>query len=479
MFRKLLLLSSLLLLSMSCGWSPKEFEVQANMVESNLPVTNATGTNVYLPIIAKPWLDSTFGVETSYLNDTVAMRAKESRNAWVRINALHWSSYQPNNNFEFHTDPILEQELIKAAQSGMKPILIIHRTPSWAREYPDSDCGPIRSDKLSDFADFMKKVVQKYSQPPYNVFYYELWNEPDGPLSKTPNTPWGCWGDPQAEYYGGDYYAEMLRAVTPAMKSVNSNVKIVLGGLLLDCDPADSNCKQVKMAGYFEGILRAGGGEYFDVVNFHAYNYYAPGTSPIQREYEIPNWAGLGGQVEGKLQFLRQVLTKYGMNKPIILSEAGLLCTGCATFPVEFEQHKAEYVVWLYARNWAKGISATTWYTLDKAGWRGSGLLDRNNNPLPAFHAYKTMTGILYGADFVQEIDPSSGVKIFEFDHNSKILVLFATNLGVKTIDLSGYGLNFEAVDLYGNACGAEASDCSLAGSQLTFDLPVFIRFDD
>jgi hypothetical protein len=232
------------------------------------------------------------------------------------------------------------------------------------------------------------------------------------------------------------------------------------------------------MSGYFEGILKSGGANYFDLVNFHAYNYYANGISPIQREYEIPNWADRGGQIEGKVAFLRDVMTRYGISKPIILSEAGLICYGCTVFPPEFEQDKAEYVVWLYVRNWAEGLMATTWFTMDKGGWQGTGLLDAQNNPTQAYYAYKTMTETLYGANFVEEVNPANGVTIFEFEKGQRIWVIFSMDGIDKTIDLSGYGQSIKAIDLFGNVCDG-ARDCSLENNELTFNLPVFLWFSD
>jgi hypothetical protein len=485
MLRRIFLFSSALLLLLSCGWNPVKTGAVTDQEYLFLPLVTTPPSPVYLPLIMKPWLDSSFGIEAITLDNTAASRAEEADTAWVRINGLQWLGYQPNNSTEFRTDPALEQELINASQIGAKAILIIHRTPLWAREYLDSVCGPISSDKLDEFANFMQKVVQKYSQPPFNVMYYELWNEPDhflvrdnpGTLRDESNMPYGCWGDPQdTEFYGGGYYAEVLRAISPAMKSVNPNVKIVLGGLLLDCDPA-TDCAQKNMSNYFAGILNAGGSQFFDVVNFHAYNYYATNVSPIQREFEIPNWLTRGGQIEGKLAFLRQVMAQYDISKPIILSEAGLICYGCTTFPDQFQQDKAEYVTWLYTRNWAKGLMATTWYTLDKGGWQGTGMLDAENNPLPAYYAFKTMTETLYGTAFSMEITPITGVTAFEFIRGSKTWVLFSMDGSEKVVDTSQYGQVTEAFDMYGKACDG-TTYCNINNGQLTFTRPVYLRFD-
>ena len=60
---------------------------------------------------------------------------------------------------------------------------------------------------------------------------------------------------------------------------------MLIGGLLLDCDPGPNPniCAELgkndRPPKYLEGILRNGGGNYFDGVAFHAYDffpYYAP-----------------------------------------------------------------------------------------------------------------------------------------------------------------------------------------------------------
>lgn len=486
MFKKLVLFLSAFLLLLGGGRSPIETEAKQNDIDLYLPVVTTPPSPVYLPLVMTPWLDSTFGVEVHTLDNTAALWAENADTSWVRINGLNWSNYQPNNNFEFFADPTLEYELINASRIGAKAILIINRTPLWAREYTNSVCGPIKTEKLGDFANFMRMVVQKYSQPPYNVLYYELWNEPDHFLVRdnpdTPrdesNMPYGCWGNSaDTTFYGGGYYADVLKVITPVMKSVNPNIKIVLGGLLLDCDP-DTECAQKYMSNYFEGVLNAGGANFFDVVNFHAYNYYSANTSPILAESEIPNWKDRGGQIEGKLAFLKQVMAEYNISKPVILSEAGLICSGCTTFPEKFEQDKAEYVVWLYTRNWAKGLLATTWYTIDRGGWRGTGMLDSTNNPLPAYNAFQTMTETLYGNDFSQEITSFTGVTVFEFIRGSKTWVLFSMDGNPKAVNTSQYGQITHAFDMYGNPCG-EDTYCNIdANGQLTFTRPVYLRFE-
>ena len=62
---------------------------------------------------------------------------------------------------------------------------------------------------LDAFAGFMRDLVARYSVPPYNIKYWEIWNEEDvDPSLVGPTSGFGCWGDATDPYYGGGGYAE-------------------------------------------------------------------------------------------------------------------------------------------------------------------------------------------------------------------------------------------------------------------------------
>ena len=126
----------------------------------------------------------------------------------------------------------------------------------------------------------MHALVARYSVALYNIKYWELWNEPDIASSNFPgDNLFGCWGDPNDPYYGGGYYADMLREVYPQIKAADPQGQVLVGGLLLDCDPRlGAGCEKVKNnnqpSKFLEGILRKNGVPFFDGVSFHAYDYY-------------------------------------------------------------------------------------------------------------------------------------------------------------------------------------------------------------
>lgn len=425
---------------------------------------------LYLPIVLKDRGQTVFGVEVNWFNTLLADRAKDSNVTWVRMNGLIWSDIQPSgpNEYQWQNVAAFENYLINAAQRKLNVILIVRSTPSWAQKVPGSYCSPIKQQNLGNFAQFMYEVVKRYSAYPYNVLYYELWNEPDVAPNLVPlDSVFGCWGDNNDSNYGGGYYAEMLKTVYPVVKSANPNARIVVGGLLLDCDPRGvgsgycPNETARKPPRFIQGILQNNGANYFDYISFHGYPSYNSAQSPIQTEKGFATWQANGGVVAGKIDYLRSLT-----NKPLLHTEGGLLYQGTPT--EAFQQAKADYVVWLYARNWALDIQGTTWYTLNGPGWRNGGLLDANQNPLPAYNALKYMTLTLWDYQYNQQISPDSDTFGFEFvKGTSRIWIVFSPDNNPRTINVpSGFT---SAYDPLGNSV-------TPSGGLLTITRPTYIH---
>ena len=444
-----------------------------------IPAMNVRGdeftNNLYLPLVVKDRGETIFGIETSWLNESLGSRAAEAQVTWMRINGLNWADIQPTKTGGYNWNNVtgLEQSLQIAAQRKLHPILIVRGTPSWAQKVTGSYCGPIKQENLADFAQFMVDVVKRYSVYPYNVQYFEIGNEPDVDPRLVPNdSVFGCWGNLDDPYYGGGYYAEMLKVVYPAIKSANPSAQVVFGGLLLDCDPRsvgtgycpDSN--RTKAPKFFEGALRNGGGAYFDQVSFHGYPTYSNNVSPIQSEKDFSTWKVNGGVVAGKIDYIKWVMSKYNVNKPIFHTEVALLLPNNTT-PEQigaeaFQQAKADYVVWLYARNWSLGVKGTTWYTLNGQGWRYGGLLDGSQNPLPAYYALKYMTETLTDYQYQQTVSPGNDTFGFEYKRgNFRIWIVFTPDKNPRVIDLpSGFSAAFDPL---GNPVATESSTITIS----------------
>jgi len=412
------------------------------------------GYSAFLPLVfgKRTNYPSSFGLEFRPFSYDRLDQAVEAGNYWVRKNNLLWSEYQPDNQNQFIRNEVLEQNLAAVNAAGMETILIIRSTPEWAGlKYAGYYCGPMEN--IDAFANFLAEVVTRYSAFPYNVRYYELWNEPDNNWrhpSVGPTEAHGCWGDPDLPDFGGQYYGEMLKKVYPAIKNANPEAQVVIGGLLMPCDPIQHwYSDHCPMSYFLRGILRVGAGNAFDILNIHAYAHYNPAMSNmIQMEKSAINWwSDRGGEVEGKLNFVNEIMSQYGVSKPIIMTETGMLDYDNKYVNdsnlVAFENAKADYVVWLNARNLTRGIQSTNIY--NDYDWNRTGLFNRSGEVLPAYESFKVMTQALGTASYTREVPYG-----FEFSRGgSRVWVLFSEDGTEKSIGTpAGF---FRAYDLFGN----------------------------
>lgn len=343
-----------------------------------------------------------FGVEINHGMVAASVGAlPDFGGGMVRFSMLDWDRIEPRRG-ERNWSVVAnrEAELAAISAAGGIPLVIIRGTPAWAQAVPDKACGPIRSDALGAFADFVGEAVRRYSGPPYNVRYWELGNEPDAAFQVLPSdAPFGCWGNEDDPLYGGGAYAEMLKAVYPAIKAANPQAQVVLGGLLLDCDPGGPlPCKAGR---FMEGVLSNGGGGAFDILAYHSYTYWGPAT--LDWDLLFPKWSHRGGVLMGKASFLREVMQRYGVNKPLLMNEGGLLCyrndPKCA--PMGFELAKANYAVRFFARAHEIRLYGALWYTLNGPGWQDGGLLDANQQPRPAYQTLAFLRRMLGDATHI------------------------------------------------------------------------------
>lgn len=417
-----------------------------------------TGSTIYLPLITKnSHYIPIFGIEARSRSD----KAAEAGNAWLRINLqLRWADIQPvqNGAYDWTKAAAVEAAILEANQYNLTPILVVHAVPAWARKYADKACGPIKSESLNAFAEFMRQATQRYSQSPYNVKYYQIWNEPDAPLAPiNGDSQFGCWGEvsyTDDPYFGGEYFGEMLSRVYPAIKSANPNAQVMLGGLLLDCDPTGvgpgycANVQQARMWNFFEGVVKRAA-NYFDIAAFHGYFYYQAGKNPVWSEKTVLKWFANGGVVDGKIKYLRGVMARYGVNKPIALTEAAILY-GDATPSAQYETYKADYIVWLFANTWAQGLKGTIWYSME--GWRGSGMFDSLDQPTPAFLALKNMTTLLTLAEYLSREDAFGYTKFTYRTADKNIWLLIPTGEFYGASNTIAKPASFVmALDLFGN----------------------------
>jgi hypothetical protein len=207
----------------------------------------------------------------------------------------------------------------------------------------------------------------------------------------------------------------MLQKAYPAIKSVDPLAKVMVGSLLLDCHPnyksLGLSCSPGRESSgkFLEGILRGDGGDYFDIVGFHAYAY--PGSS--QGEIWSIAWSQQQTtSIPEKRAFLQGVLASYGYtDKGFMNTEGALLCQDLTDACLETQ---AMYVPKAYAEAIARGLKSQIYYSM-LGSWRNVGLLWPDTmEPKPVYEAYKVASSYLGSVNY-EGITSYTGVEGYTF----------------------------------------------------------------
>lgn len=433
---------------------PLSPELAAAPLAAHLDSAQVPTTTVYLPSISRdfPPPPPVFGVHMFAVTDTGGLsQVVEAGVHWVRLHTFDWDQIEPLRTEPptYHWEAVDEDSLRNAAASGLEVIAVVRFAPPWAQQYAGVFCGPIRPDRLDEFAQFLAAAVGRYSAPEFRVRYWELGNEPDVDPSLVGARPaFGCWGDVDDAYYGGGAYAGMLQAAYPAIKAADPRAIVLHGGLLLDCDPrvpgACSGPHGDKPLAFLEGVLRGGGGPFFDLLSFHTYSYF-DGLQGVGYMTSY-NWPGSVTGIPEKTSFLREVLSAQGFgDKPLINSEAALLCYEGSE---DCRQTQAMYVPRAYAETLALALEGTVYYAIINETWWYSGLLLPDLTPKPAYEAYVVAASFLADAKYegVATGYPP-GIEGFAFvqrDSGARVDVLWSADGSVVQADLPPDALAYD-----------------------------------
>lgn len=433
--------------------------------------TPAEATRLYLPLITDSRPLGVFGVEATRVDPARGLATMvELGPTWVRRNGLRWGAIEPVEGQPFRWDhpstQAIEADMIQASAHGMRLILIVRSSPAWAVAPSSGDCGPILPAKQAAFARFLRAVVARYSQPPYNVKYWEIGNEPDAPIIST-DRAYGCWGDENDPFYGGRAYGELLKVASAAIKSADPRAQVLNGGLLLD-QPFDKSTNTGRSARFLEGMLEAGAGSALDLLSYHSYSFYNSNGSPD----------GSLGSDDWKPAYLREILGRYGLSKPLINTEGALLCEQASS---QCAQAQAYAIPRLYARAMRDDLRGFIWYIFDSDGFRNTALVEPTapSTRRPAHRAFAQASIALAGKGFDGPIAGlPNGVEGYRFSQGGRVvLVLWSDvpqsvqlNLGPNT------GLACAEWDGAALACSASAGKLTLqarpAARYISFTTP-------
>ena len=316
--------------------------------------------NTYLPLIYNNY-DSTvapiFGVQiysSTHPDNTYYDSLIGTNATWVR-NRVSWRNIEPNDVTPAVYNWGTADTAYMAARSdagGLNFIGTIEFAPDWAAP---AENGPIYPEALDDFAEFIGALVERFDgdgladapgSPKIN--YWEFYNEPDNSSDSIGNPNYTDpmhWGDHGAEY------ANMLATVYPVIKSANPQAQVVMGGLAFDWFEDDGG---PFVEDFLNDVLAAGGGDYFDVMNFHSYPAFHD------------NWTdNLGPGLLDKAEIIREVMANHGVEKPMVVTEAGWTSsTAPGSLIPGTPETQSRYVVELFTESMAAQLDAMIWWLL-------------------------------------------------------------------------------------------------------------------
>ncbi len=369
--------------------APADYVVPAVAGAANAVVESHVGQ--VSPVGVQMWTFSD-SRETNALNDMGA--------TWARF-PVEWDVLEPTQgNYNW---AVYDAALSQASANGIRLIVTIRDNPNWAAT---TLCGRIDKVPVSVFADRVQQIVARYSQSPYNVRYWELYNEPDNEDYVYRQPLGGCWGLFPTEY------AQMLQTVAPAIKAADPEAKVVIGGLAMEwftctdatvtptaqgsCDEITPDRPGIFRRNFLQRVIEAGGGPYFDIMNFHYY----------------PNWRlrweGYGTDIGGKAAFIRGILQSYGIQKEVIATELGAWSN---TTRGGSDTWMSNYVAQVMARAIANDLGTAIWFDIRDPDPRppelnpiGHGLLNYNASPKDAAFALRTFNQETAGAFVVRRL---------------------------------------------------------------------------
>ncbi|MFU8773348.1 MAG: hypothetical protein ACNA8H_13135, partial [Anaerolineales bacterium] len=219
-----------------------------------------------------------------------------------------------------------------------------------------------------------------------------------------------------------------------------------------DDPPGSGQPKDCTSSRYLEGILVNDGGDYFDGVSFHAYDFYNFEEGTYNNSNWHSAWNTTGPVISAKTSFIRSVLAEYGVaGKDVWNTETSLFCTEpeVCHLDTDFEFTKAYYVPQSYAQAIELNLRANVWYAA-MAGWRDSDLLYSDGSPRLAYFSYQFAQSQLHDAAFVRRVEEYPGVFGYVFHHPERSMwLLWSADGEEHTITLPDIPL--QAFDAFGN----------------------------
>jgi hypothetical protein len=360
------------------------------------PTTTVTPTQVlaYLPVLMyAPTAMPVYGMHLEvFLTDTQTIQYAQAAGMHWMHTRIKWADVEPENTTpEYYHWADYDARLQAAANAGFNNIAILLCNPSWAATLPG---GNIDKVPLSEFTEFVAATVTRYKDPPYNVKYWEIYNEPDNTWLKYAQLDWwGNWGHDAAGY------VQILQAAYNTIKSIDPQAQVLLGGLAYDWFTDDTPPGPFARS-FLADVLALGGDNYFDILSFHYYPLYNW------------RWDSQGPGLRGKAHELRATMHAHSVVKPLAVTETGWPYEG-SQWNLSDPQHvlQPRFVAKPYIEALMMGdMPFVIWFPFrDHDPGYTNGFMDYYGNVRQAYQALLTLTDQLADMSYERLLLPAEG----------------------------------------------------------------------
>ncbi len=223
--------------------------------------------------------------------------------------------------------------------AGLEPVAVLNTTPDWALAPEDAAANNSLAPPadFAAFARFAAAFARRYGD---RIRYYQLWDEPN----IAPH-----WG---ARHINPVAYAQMLRVVSPVVRSADADAVILMAAL---APTADRGHLAIDEVYFLQRMLAAGAAPFFDVVAVQPFGF---GFSPTQSRQDVAtlNFA--------RAALIRRTLVNAGLgDKPIWAVRYGWNRMFNSPWGTVTPTAQAEYAVGALDRAWRE------WPWLTAMGW--------------------------------------------------------------------------------------------------------------
>ncbi|RME49862.1 MAG: hypothetical protein D6796_04200 [Caldilineae bacterium] len=317
----------------------------------------------------------------------------------------------------------------RATAVGLEPLVALYYPPDWAAV---EACGPI-SDTVA-LENFVEAMVLRYRN---DVHAWEFSNEPDGKAPLPSYGPGiGCWG------YEPEQYADQLGIFYRKVKSLDPDALVLLGGLAYD------NWTLFERS-FFDNILQAGAGRYFDVLNLHYY--------PINLT-EFPTMVSKVSELQG-------IMTRHQLhNKRIWVTETGEWANS------EAAENQRNFIAEELPRAFCNGVDSIFWFAVSQdanGSLGGRWLIDNSHQPARGYTTFQTLARKLAGSHCAGAYTAvPNDIEAYRFAAPGREVYILWSNAASQTVTLAATTTVTRT-----NRDGDRVTTLTPVGGQVTFEV--------